>query len=168
MTVACRVICVTLLASLALTTGCGYSSGQLYRNGIETIHVEMFNTQEFRRDIEFQLTEAVKKRIGMNTPYRITSKAKADTILKGEVLEVRQAAFAPDFATRQPRDTQMTLAIRMQWQDLRDGRMLRDQPILLQAVDYLPPAGESEPFALQQAVDRMAWRIVTKLFDPDW
>ncbi len=163
--------CAHKIAALAclplLLGGCGYSSTGLFRSDVESVHVETFATREFRRDLEFELTEAVKKRIGTDTPYRLAPREKADTILKGEVLEERQAAFAPDFRSRLPRDKQLTLAVRVQWQDVRSGRMLLDQPVLLQAVDYLPPTGETEKFAQQKAIDRLAARIVAKLYD-DW
>ena len=156
--------CVAALCGL---TGCGYSSDTLFRTDIETVHVQMFETREFRRDLEFMLTEAVKKRIATDTPYRVAPAEKADTILKGEVLEERQAAFAPGFRSRQPRDKQMTLVVRMEWKDVRTGRMLVDRPLLLQAVDYLPPAGETEEFAQQKGIDRLAARIVAQMYN-DW
>lgn len=152
---------------LAALTGCGYSSDGLFRKNVRTVHVETFATKEFRRDLEFQLTEAVKKRVGMDTPYRVAAKDKADTLLKGEVLEVRQAAFAPDFLTRQPRDTQLTLVIRMQWQDLRNGELYADERLEVQSVDYLPAAGESEKYAEDRAIDRMAAKIVRRMYD-EW
>lgn len=155
------------LATLCGLTGCGYRSGELFRTDVKTVHVEMFETREFRRDLEFMLTEAVKKRINTDTPYRLASREKADTILKGEVLEERQAAFAPDFRTRQPRDKQMTMVVRMQWKDVGTGRMLVDRPLLLQGVDYLPPAGETEAFAQQKVIDRLAARIVAEMYN-DW
>ncbi len=152
---------------LAVCSGCGYSSGKLYRPGIHTVHVEIFESKEFRRDLEFALTEAVKKRIGTDTPYRLASKDKADTILKGEVLEVRQAAFARDFVTRVPRDMQMTLVVRLQWKDQRSGEILVEDDARIQAVDYLPAAGESQAYAQQKVIDKMADRIVARLYD-EW
>jgi len=127
----------------------------------------MFESREFRRDLEFMLTEAVKKRIATDTPYRVAPKQKADTILRGEVLEERQAAFAPDFRSRQPRDKQMNLVVRVHWEDLRTGQVLVDRPLLLQAVDYLPPAGETERFAQQKGIDRLAARIVAQMYN-EW
>jgi hypothetical protein len=155
------------LGVLAGLTGCGYRSDTLFRTNVNTVYVDMFESKEFRRDLEFMLTEAVKKRIGTDTPYRLASKEKADTILKGEVLEERQAAFAPDSETRQPRDKQMTLVVRVEWKDLRNGQVLVDRPLLLQSVDYLPPAGESEKFAQQKGIDRLAARIVAQMYN-DW
>lgn len=156
-----------LLLVVAGAGGCAYKWGAPYRSDLKTVYVEVFTSKEFRRDIEFNLTEAVKKRIGLDTPYRLAPREKADTILTGEVTEVRQSAFAEDFRSRQPRDRQLTLAVRLQWKDLRTGRMLVDVPVQLQAVDYLAPTGETEAFALERAVDGMARQIVARMYE-DW
>lgn len=160
------VIWLLLMFSGLLAGGCGYSSQAAFREGIQSVHVQIFDSREFRRDLEFLLTEAVMKRINAETPYRVVDKGKADSILTGEVLEVRQSAFAPDFVSRQPRDTQMTMVVRVQWKDLRSGKILVDRPLLLQSVNYLPAADESQAFAQQKVVDRMAERIVSQLYGP--
>ncbi len=162
-----RISAFSILLALTLLggVGCGYRAGGPYRSDIRTVYVEMIGSKEFRRDIEFTLTEAVKKRISMETPYRLAAKEKADTILRAEVLEERQAAFAPDFRSRQPREKQLVLAVQVQWKDLRSGKLLVDQPALLQAADYLPPAGETEEFAQERAIDRLASRIVAKMYE---
>jgi hypothetical protein len=139
----------------------------LFRDGIQTVHVEIFESKEFRRDLEFYLTEAVKKRIATDSPYRVASKEKADTILKGEILEERQAAFAPDFATRLPRDKQLNLVVRVEWKDLRSGQLLLDQPLLVSSADYLPSAGETEAYGQRIAMDKLAAKIVARMYD-DW
>lgn len=131
------------------------------------MHVEIFESKEFRRDLEFYLTEAVKKRIATDSPYQVASKEKADTILKGEILEERQAAFAPDFVSRLPRDKQLNLVVRVEWKDLRSGQVLLDQPLLLSSADYLPPAGETEGYGQKIAMDRLAAKIVARMYD-DW
>src|SRR5262245_11670820 len=78
---------------LAAVSGCGYSSGGLYRENICTVYVEMFQSKEFRRGIEFQLTEALRKQIDRGTPYRNAPREKADTVLSGEILEWREATM---------------------------------------------------------------------------
>ena len=162
-----RVSPLGILLLLTALSGCGYRAGGPYRADIQTVYVEMFGSKEFRRDLEFMLTEAVKKRIGSDTPYRVADRENADTILMGEVLEERQAAFAPDFRSRQPRDKQLTLAVRLRWTDARTGRLLVEQPVQLQAVDYLPPAGETERLAQERAIDGLARQIVAHLYE-DW
>ncbi len=155
------------LLLLAGLSGCGYSSSAVFQDDVKTVYVDMFESRTFRRDLEFMLTEAVKKRIATDTPYRVAAKEKADTILRGEVLEARQTAYAPDFRTRQPREKQLTLVVRVQWKDVRNGKMLVDRPLLLQSVDYTPAAGETEPFARQKDVDRLAARIVAQMYN-EW
>ncbi len=158
------VLLVSLPVGLA---GCGYSSNAVFQDDVKTVYVDMFESRTFRRNLEFMLTEAVKKRIATDTPYRVAAREKADTILRGEVLEARQTAYAPDFRTRQPREKQLTLVVRVQWKDVRNGKMLVDRPLLLQSVDYTPAAGESEPFARQKDIDRLAARIVAQMYN-DW
>ena len=162
-----RAAVIGLLAAAVILPGCGYRAGGPYRPNIETVYVEMFASKEFRRDLEFTLTEAVKKRINLDTPYRLAAREKADTILTGEVLEERQAAFAPDYRSKLPREKQLTLAVRVQWKDSRNGRVLVDQSVELQATDYLTPTGETEALAQEQAIDRLASKIVARMYD-DW
>ena len=158
---------ISIVALLVILPGCGYKAGGPYRTDVQTVYVEMFGSREFRRDLEFMLTEAVKKRIGADTPYRLAAREKADTILSGEVLEERQAAWAPDFQSRQPREKQLTLAVKLQWRDVRTSKLLADVPVQLQTVDYLTPTGETERFAQERAVDGLARQIVAKMYE-DW
>ncbi len=160
-----RLISATLLGSALLATGCGYRAGAPWRTDVRTVYVDMAGSREFRRDLEFMLTEAIKKRIGTDTPYRLADRENADTILVTEVLEERQNAIAPDFESYQPREKTLTLAVRVQWKDVRTGRLLVDLPNVLQSVDYLPPMYEQERFAQERAVDRLAQRIVAQMYE---
>lgn len=159
-----RFVVILLLLPL---TGCGYNAGGPFRTGIRSVYVDMFESKEFRRDLEFLLLEAVKKRISLETPYRLAPREKADSILTAEVLEERQAAFAPDYVTRFPREKQLNLSIRVQWKDQRTGKILFDLPRLEQAADYLPAPGETEKFAQQKVTERLASRIVSRMYE-EW
>ena len=160
-----RVAVLVCLVAICGLCGCGYTAGGPFQSGIKTIHVEMFGSREFRRDLEFQLTEAVKKRIGLDTPYRLAPLNHADTVLSGQILEARQAAWAPDPYTRYPREKQLTLGVRVRWKDLRSGRMLFDKPVLLQAADYLTASGETEQYTHQRVIEKMSERIVSEMYD---
>ena len=65
-----------LISALVLlvgwTGGCGYSTRRPFPTDINSVHVEMLHSKEFRRELEYRLTEAIIKRIEMDTPYRIT------------------------------------------------------------------------------------------------
>ncbi len=162
-----RPILIVPLVALCGLAGCGYRAGGPYRSDLHSVYVDMAGSKEFRRDLEFTLTEAIKKRIALDTPYRVAAREKADTILVTEVLEERQSAFAPDYRSRQPREKTLTLAVRVQWKDVRSGRLLVDKPVQLRAKDYLVQAGETEKLAQEQACDLLARDIVALMYQ-DW
>lgn len=147
--------------------GCSYTAARPFPKDVRSVYVEMFRSREFRRDLEFQLTEALQKRILMDTDYRLADKTRADTILSGEVLEVRQATLGTDFRTDLPRETQATIIVSFHWKDLRTGKTLVDRPYFAQTVDYIRPVGETFFQASQEAIDDLAERIVEQM-QSDW
>ncbi|HSW47058.1 MAG TPA: LPS assembly lipoprotein LptE [Phycisphaerae bacterium] len=151
---------------LLAATGCGYSSDGLYRKNIRTVYVEMFQSKEFRRGIEFQLTEALRKQIDRSTPYRNASKEKADTILSGEILEWREATLGRDMVSALPRETAATLAIRYRWQDMRTGKLLVDKERMITTIEYVRPVGETVYDARDDAVNRLARKVVASMETP--
>lgn len=157
---------LALVAAGSCLTGCGYSSSSLHPSGIRTVYVEMFQSREFRRDIEFELTEALRKEIDRSTPYRNAPKSRADTVLSGEILEVRQGTLGRDFLTDMPRELAATFVISYRWKDLRTGRILVENPNFVQTVDYVPPVREDFFVARQEAVNRLARRIVDTMETP--
>jgi hypothetical protein len=159
------------LLTLALTftfVGCsGYSKDRPFRTNVQTVAVKPFGSKEFRRRIEMQLTEAVKKRIMQDTPYKLADTSVADTILTGEVLQVRQATMGESFECNLPRETQLTLIVKFQWKDLRTGEILVQKDRWLQTYDWSAPVGENQEIGIEGAVDRMAETIVEQM-ERDW
>lgn len=157
----------TVALALVACSGCGYSSSGLYRGNIGTVYIEMFQSKEFRRGIEFELTEALRKQIDRSTPYRIApSKEKADTVLSGEVLDWQENTLGRDFIADLPRETAATLIIRFRWQDMRTGKLLVDEPRFATTVEYVRPVGETVMNARQEAANRMARRVVETMESP--
>lgn len=155
-----------MLPLMILAAGCGYSSEPLHRTTIRTVYVEMFQSKEFRRGIEFQLTEALRKQIDRATPYKNTSPEKADTVLSGEVLEWRESTIGRDFIGNLPRETAATLAIRYRWQDMRTGKLLVDQPKLVTTIQYVRPTGETAYDGHEDAVNKLARMVVNSMETP--
>ena len=164
------------VCGLAVLTGCGYTTDRtkVYRtsntqkNPIRSVAVDVFGSREFRRGLELQLTEAVKKRINTDSPFRIANKDYADTILTGEIKEVRQATIGRDFQNAQPRETAQTVVVSFQWKDLRTGEVLVDRPNFVQTVDYIRPLNEDFYHASQRNMDKLAERIVEQMESDDW
>ena len=158
-----------------LLAGCGYSADRekvirttnSKSERIRTVALDIFQTKEFRRDLETQLTEALAKRIEGETPFKLAKKDRAGTILTGEIIEVRQSTIGRDFRTVTPRETAATVIVSFQWKDLRTGEVLMDRPRFVQTVDYVKPLGEDFYHASQRAMDRLAERIVEQM-ESDW
>ena len=155
--------CLPLLMVLcgSLLTGCGYSAKRPFSADIDTVYVEMLQSREFRRELEFHLTEALVKRIEMDTPYRIADREVADTVLSGEIIEVKQNVQGNMFVTDDPRSIGSSVIMRFRWQDQRTGDILVDRPRFLHLDSYIPPVGESFTTGVAvRSLDRMAERIV--------
>lgn len=156
---------ITALA--ALLVGCGYRTERPFPKNVRTVAVEIFDSKEFRRGLELQLTEALAKRIESETGYRLAPRERADTLLTGEVKDVRQATLGRTFSANVPRETSATMVVAFQWKDLRNNQVLVDRPNFVQTVDYVRPAGEDFYHASQRIADRMAERIVEQMM-ADW
>ena len=156
----CGAIAVTL-------SGCGYSNSSLHPQNVRTVYVEMFQSKEFRRGIEFQLTEALRKQIDSRTTYRNAPKERADTVITGEVLEWRETTLGKDFIAALPRETAATLVVRFRWQDMRTGKLLVDQPRLLTTVEYVRPVGETVYNARDEAANKLA-RLIVESMESAW
>ena len=147
--------------------GCGYSTERPFRRDVKSVAVEIFDNKDFRRGLELQLTEALSKRIEAETPYKLAKRDRADTLLTGEVKEVRQATLGRSFETALPRETAATMIVAFQWKDLRTGAILVDRPAFTQTVDYVPPLNEQFYHASQRICDRMAERMVEEM-EAEW
>ncbi len=163
---AARLACIALGFAGLASTGCGYSNQSLYRDSVKTVYVDMFQSKEFRRGLEFQLTEAVRKQIDQATPYRNAQKGRADTVLQGEILEWREATIGKDYITDRARELAGTLSIRYRWQDVRTGKLLVDRPLMVTTVQYVRLAEEKDFDAYENAVNQMARKIVESMETP--
>jgi hypothetical protein len=152
---------------LVLSVGCGYSTSRPFSTDIQTMHVEMFQSKEFRRELEFRLTEALIKRIEMDTPYRIAPPDTADALLSGEILAVENRTFGSDFETDLPLEIGSMVIVRFRLKDMRTGEILVDRPRFVYQASYIPPAGETFTQGMTRAMDGLAEAIVESM-ETEW
>ena len=158
---------IWVLLPLVLSTGCGYTADRPFSGQLTTVHVEMFRTHDFRRDLEFRLTEAVVKRIEMDTPYRIATRKNADSVLTGEVVEVREATLGIDSRTDLPIETATSFVVSFRWLDLRSGKIMAQRKQLPYTTTYIRPVGESFFDSAVRGLDGLAERIV-ECMESEW
>ena len=158
-----RVLFLAIAVLPPFLTGCGYSTKRPFATDIQTIHVEMMQSREFRRELEFRLTESLVKRIEMDTPYRIAPKSSADVLLTGEILNVDNRTFGNTLNTDLPREIGSTVTVRFRVQDLRTGELLVDRPRNVYQTSYIPPVGETFTDAMTRAMDGLAEQMVESM-----
>ncbi len=149
----------------------GYTLKSQYPQDIKTVSVPIWHRgkQVYRRGLEMRLTEAVIKRLELDTPYKVTDKSRADSELRGTIDRVSQRvlSFNPDFG--RPREMEITVTVSFTWTDLRSGKVRAQRKDFRQAGTYIPPQPLGEDFfqGSEDVVNRLAKRIVEQM-EADW
>jgi len=159
-----------------LQTGCesvdpvkGYSSKPLYRSDVQTIFVEMFQNQSFRRGFEFDLTRAICLQIELNTPYKVVSnRSQADTVLYGSINNIKERTLTQQRDLDRPLENEVILTVDFTWKDLRNGEIIlarkrEDHNALKVSGEYAVMAAAGSASGTRQAVEEMAVRIVQEM-----
>jgi len=162
-----------ILGVIGLTAaGCGYNVGTMHPGKVRTVSVPVFKSQEFRRDVEFDLTEQVVKAIEASTPYKVVKRPQADTELLGTVVRLDKTVRTIN-PQSDPRELMVTLEVEVAWKDIRSGELLVQGATrggtrsLVQSASYNPELGESITTGTHRAVRSMARRIV-ELMEESW
>jgi len=154
---------VVVLASVAVC-GCGYSMQSLHRTDVRTVSVPIFASKEFRRELEFDLSRALVKMIEDRTPYKVVhDPGRADTELRGEILDLSSPVISENVNTDSPQDIQVTIACWFEWKDLRSGKVLARQEYVGASATYAVAVGQTLDSATTEATRRLAERIVERM-----
>lgn len=141
----------------------GYVWHSLYREDVRTVAVPIFTNRSFTRGIELQLTKAITNYMESNTPYRVASRDKADTILEGEITHVTGNMVSADAYSALPQEEMVTITVNFVWKDLRTGKILAQRRGFQQSTMYYPTLGESSYVGKQTGAERLATAIVQEL-----
>jgi len=167
--------CLAWCAAVMLAApGCGYLVGPSHDLQITTIEVPTFENDTFRRGLEQTLTEAVQKEIQERTVMRLVRGPGAQTRLKGRIVDVRKSLLGEN-RFDDGRELQLSLVVEVTWEDLRNGQVISQQSIPVDAdavslysqADFAPEVGHSMATAVQQATQQTARRIVD-MMDAPW
>jgi hypothetical protein len=152
--------------------GSGSGKGEMhwssiYRADVNTVAVPIFKNNDFQRGVEFALTKALVNQIEARTPYKVVPRERADTIIEGEIVQVRVNTLSKDSKSAVPQDQLLTLMVDFTWKDLKTGRILVSRRGLEKTSSFYPTLGEGRWVGTQQATEEMAITIVNEL-QADW
>lgn len=165
---------VALLASLlafASLSGCAsgyrFGAGSLYRPDVQTIAVPVVESDILRPFMGERLTEAIIREIQLRTPYQIATEQNAQSVLRVRLTNDVKRVVGEN-VNDEPRDLQFGLIVTATWTN-RFGEPLSTRPEinLGEHQNFIPEAGQSMTTVQQDAIDRLARRIVSQL-ESDW
>ncbi len=155
------------VAALSLT-GChnidpksGYTSRTPYNTDINTVSVEMFKSQSFRRGGEYEITRAIAQQIELHSPYKVVSDSRtADTRLYGEIRDISERVLSTQRDLDRPIENEIVLSVDVTWKDLRSGELIMDKRHFRVSAPYAVMLGAGENSGIKIAANEMARRIV--------
>lgn len=171
-----KMMVMLILLLGGLLEGCGdgssgYTMQPPYRSDIKTVAVPIWvrGKDVYRRELEFRLTESIVKQIELCTPYKVTCREKADTLLEGTIDLVSQRVTSFDPNTGQPREKEILMTVSFTWTDLRTGEVLAKRTKYVITSNYIPPLPFNEDFfeGSEDAINRLARRVVEQM-EEDW
>lgn len=155
-----------------LFSGCAplgsYSDEALYTSDVESVYVEMFDNKTYQRGIEYDLTDAVAKRIESETPYKIvTDRNRADTVLSGYVTSVGSSVLSVEQESGRALEKESVLVAVVRWKNLKSGELLINDREVRASASYSEWQNQGEDYAFSLAANKLA-RKITELMETQW
>ena len=159
------VVTTAFAAAMLFFAGCvGYSNKPLYTDEVQSVYVEMFDNTTFERDLEYDLTDAIAKRIESETPYKIISdKSRADTVLSGKITGIGGAPLTLDRDTGRALENQAEITAVFSWKNLKTGQYIVENASLTATAGYSEFEQQSFEYASRVATNKLAERIVEEM-----
>lgn len=161
-------ICVTFVSGGCAHYQIGHST--LFRPDLRTVHVPVFESDSFRRNLGERLTEAVVNEIEARTPYKVVGGADADSTLNGRIISETKRTIAEN-RNDDVRGSETELSVEVRWISRRGELLMQRSSIPLgplatlvsQDSQLFPEAGQSLALAQQDAIDKLAREIVGQM-----
>jgi len=143
--------------------GCGYSLGYRAPTGVKTIAVPMFNNLTFatRREIEYDLTSAVRKEIQTRTPLALTDSEDSDMTLHGTVRDFRQRLIAEGRVVNRAIEQTIVIGVEIRVEDYVNQRVWKERVTVQEPVSL--QVGETIADGRRRAIRNLAEKIVELL-----
>jgi hypothetical protein len=116
--------------------------------------------------IEYDLTDAVTKRIEAQSPYKvISSHDRADSVLSGEIVAIEQSVLSVERETGRALENEVVLRAVVNWKNLKTGQLLLDNSSVSAAGSFSRLQSQSFKYGSNIAANNLAGRIVEVMED---
>lgn len=157
---------IILLILASFMASCGYTSRSLIDQNVQSVYVPIFDNDTFRRDLEYDLTKAIKEEILFGTQLKIVDEKHADTILTGILKDVQENVLIenPDAVTIESR---VNVFVQFSWLDQRTGRILIDKQNVAASAEFIATRNEDVRTGEIEAFVNTARKIIN-LMERKW
>jgi hypothetical protein len=167
---ACMLLCVGALGMSFC--GCagiaGYSNESLFPQDVRTVCLKMFDNQSFRRGVEYELSDALAKRIELETPYKIVSNPDlADTVISGQITSINEVALSTDRDIGVVLEKELEMQATVTWKNLKTAELLIDHLQVSASASYSEFQMQDFKYASSVAANNLARKIV-ELMERKW
>ena len=162
-----------LIAAVCLCLcGCaemaGYSSESLFPEDVDSVYVQMFDNRSFRRGVEYELSDALAKRIEAETPYKIiSSRDRADTVISGQIVQITESVLSRERQIGRALEKEVQLRAVVSWKNLKTGELLINNKSVNASANYSEWQNQGFGYASTLAANNLARRIV-ELMEKEW
>jgi len=159
---------VALIGISGCTEITGYSDASLYREDVRSVCLEMFDNQTFRRGAEYELSDALAKRIEADTPYKLISNTdRADTVMSGRIVQINEATLSLERELGYALEKEVQIKAVVSWKNLQTGELLIDNQAATGSASYSEFQQQDFGYASALAANRLAQKIV-ELMEKSW
>ena len=146
----------------------GYSNESLFPEDMGSVYVEMFENQSFWRGAEYELTDALAKRIEAETPYKIiSSRDRADSVISGQIVQVSESVLSSERETGRALEKEVELQAVVNWKNLKTGELLIDNRSVSAKASFSEWQNQGFSYASALAANNLARKIVG-LMEKEW
>ena len=161
-----------VLCLVLATGGCGgssgYSNASLFPNDVENVYVEMFDNRSFRRGVEYTFSNALAKRIEVETPYKIVSdRDRADSVMSGQLVAVGESILTLERELGRAMEKEVLLTAVVNWKNLKNGRLMINSQTVTAVASYSEFQGQDFTYASAVAANKLAQNVV-ELMENQW
>lgn len=142
----------------------GYSNESMFPEDVRSVCLEMFDNQTFRRGVEYELSDALAKRIEVDTPYKIVSDTdRADSVISGQIVSIGELALSTDRDIGTVLEREVELRAVVNWKNLKTGQLMIDHVKVSASASYSAYQRQDFNYASALAANNLALKIVEQM-----
>ena len=151
--------------------GCGASTGytntSLFPSDVNNVYLKMFDNRSFRRGIEFTLSDALAKRIEVDTPYKIvSSRDRTDSVMSGQIVAAGESILTIERDIGRALEKEVVLTAVVNWKDMKNGKLMINSTTVTASASYSEFLGQDFAYASSVAANKLAGSIVQLMENP--